>query len=248
MPRWISHRGIDQVVAENSLDSFKNAVGNGFECLETDLRTTHDGVIVLSHDDDLIRVSNQSIKVSSSSFEELKSVRLADGQSLLTFEQFVEIFAGQSWIFDVKPETGDETIHQLSMWAKKRDATDWLSNQARFLFWSSTQERKFKRVFPNVECLARKTQCYVAGISILSGLSYFGQIRPGMTYSLPPNFLGKNLFRSSMAKQYHSRGAKVLAFLPENPTQIDLAVEAGFDEILIDFAIPEKHGGLSADL
>ena len=241
MPHWISHRGIDKIVAENSLESFKLAVEGGYESLETDLRTTVDGAIILAHDDDLTRVANQSLKVSKSTYAEVSSVRLADGQNVLSFEQFVEIFAGQSWVFDIKPETGESTIRQLYNWATKRHSIDWLSDQARFLFWSKKQERFFKRLFPRGQCMARKSQCYRAGVSSLSGLSALGKIESGVTYSLPPRFLGMNLYSKKIVEKYHKRGAKLLAFLPSTENQIDQAIEAGFDEILFDSEIPKKY-------
>lgn len=52
---WISHRGLHQRHVENSLHAFEAAAEAGFHTLETDLRTTRDGLIVLHHDPALIR-------------------------------------------------------------------------------------------------------------------------------------------------------------------------------------------------
>ena len=241
MTRWVSHRGVDETITENSLLSFKKAVDVGFECLETDLRVTKDGVIVLSHDDNLVRVSNQNIRISDSTFDRLCTVSLADGQKISTFEQFIENFAGQSWVFDIKPETALDTISALYRWAKKRGSMDWLVQQSRFLFWKKHHQSRFLQLFPKVECLARSSECYRAGISSLLAVPFLGGIRKGVTYALPPAFLGQNLFCPEIVERYHRQGARVMAFLPANDSEIDAAVSAGFDEVLLDGEIPSHH-------
>ena len=55
-PFWISHRGYAKKYTENSQEAFDAALDLGFEFLETDLRITADGHIVLCHDPDFRRL------------------------------------------------------------------------------------------------------------------------------------------------------------------------------------------------
>ena len=58
--QWISHRGYHQHFPENSKSAFEAAVDMGFTTLETDLRCTSDGEIVISHDSSLLRETGKN--------------------------------------------------------------------------------------------------------------------------------------------------------------------------------------------
>src|SRR5690625_2778281 len=65
-PVWISHRGFCQDHEENSAQAFRAACAIGFEHLETDLRTTADGHIVLAHDPTMERLIGTTHTIESS--------------------------------------------------------------------------------------------------------------------------------------------------------------------------------------
>ena len=53
-----------------------------------------------------------------------------------------------------------------------------------------------------------------------------------VTYALPPRFARLNLMQPAILARYRSRGAKVLAYLPETEADTLSALQAGVDEIL----------------
>jgi glycerophosphoryl diester phosphodiesterase len=57
LPRVIGHRGAAAYVAENTLDSFREAKRRGATWIETDVKLTADGVPILMHDDSLKRTT-----------------------------------------------------------------------------------------------------------------------------------------------------------------------------------------------
>ncbi|HET9238750.1 MAG TPA: glycerophosphodiester phosphodiesterase [Oligoflexus sp.] len=229
---WISHRGYHTVALENTREAFDAAIEAGFTHLETDLRTTADGHIVLHHDSELTRTFANSLIVEKTSLRELLSLRSPHGHRLLTFDEFIESYAGFSWTFDIKPESAGPTLLGLHEWARRKKAESWLNEQARFLCWSARAERYLRQLFPNARTLAREAECYRAGLAVFSGMPFVGGIRSGRTYSIPRYFAGRDLFTKFFAEAYHKRGARLLAYLPVRDEDAKAAVDAGFDEIL----------------
>ena len=55
-----AHRGDQESGPENTMIAFEGAARLGFEYIETDVQATSDGVLVIFHDDNLERVTNQT--------------------------------------------------------------------------------------------------------------------------------------------------------------------------------------------
>ena len=234
MPLWISHRGYQQEAVENTREAFRAAVAHGFTALETDLRLTRDEHIVLVHDVDLRRLCGLAEPVARLTRKELEAIELADGRHFFFLDQFVREFAGSTWTFDVKGETGAETLRSLAAWAKGQALTDWIVAQARFLTWKRGHEQLLHELFPKAVTYARQSECWRAGLAVLAGRSRWGGLQRGRTYAVPPRWRGRSLFTPEVAATYHAQGARVLAFLPGSEAEARAATAAGFDEILTD--------------
>src|SRR6478735_8392815 len=117
---WISHRGYHAQALENTREAFDAAIKAGFNHLETDLRTTADGHLVLHHDPELSRTFSSTLIIEKTSLRELSSLKTSEGYKLLTFEEFIESYAGFSWTFDIKPESAGPTLLGLQQWARRK--------------------------------------------------------------------------------------------------------------------------------
>jgi len=71
-PLAFAHRGGGKLWPENTMVAFQGAVQLGCRYLETDLRTTRDGVLVTIHDETLDRISDGSGPVHALTLTELK--------------------------------------------------------------------------------------------------------------------------------------------------------------------------------
>ena len=69
----IAHRGLtNEYIKENTLSSFKNAIKNGYNGIELDIRYTKDKKIVVHHDIMINRTSNGKGILNNYTYKELK--------------------------------------------------------------------------------------------------------------------------------------------------------------------------------
>ncbi|KAF2160411.1 hypothetical protein M409DRAFT_29257 [Zasmidium cellare ATCC 36951] len=77
LPQIIAHRGYMSNYPENSLLAFEEAIKAGASALETDVRLTKDGVVVLNHHGDLKRFGHDK-KILDCTWDEIKDFRTVD--------------------------------------------------------------------------------------------------------------------------------------------------------------------------
>ncbi len=231
---WISHRGIRDGCGENTIEAFVAARAAGFARIETDLRCTRDGQVVTFHDPDLRRVANRPEKIAHLLAEEVRSVPLAAGGRPAFFDELYAEFRDIQFTFDVKRETGWQVIDFLRAWCHSAERIAWIEKHCKFLFWDAKQQQSFLAHWPSAHCYARQSECIRTALYLMLGLHKMLRIKPLVTYSLTPSFVGITLFRSSFVRAIQQNGGFALAFLPSHASEIQNALLAGFDEILID--------------
>lgn len=76
--RMIAHRGLSGIELENTNSAFVAAGNRSYFGIETDVHITADGQFVIIHDDNTKRVAQDEMIVEQTTFETLRSIRLAD--------------------------------------------------------------------------------------------------------------------------------------------------------------------------
>uniref|UniRef100_I3KTI2 Glycerophosphodiester phosphodiesterase domain containing 3a n=1 Tax=Oreochromis niloticus TaxID=8128 RepID=I3KTI2_ORENI len=67
----ISHRGGSGERIESTMEAFTHAAEQGTEMLEMDCHLTHDGYVVVSHDENLLRQTGHDVTISSLNLQDL---------------------------------------------------------------------------------------------------------------------------------------------------------------------------------
>jgi len=117
----IAHRGfVTAHRPENTVAAVTAALTGPADGVEVDVRLSADGVLVCSHDPDLIRLSGQPLCISCSTSAELRGVALAGGERMATLDEVLEAVAGRRGarvVVEAKPvPNGDaalRTAHSL---------------------------------------------------------------------------------------------------------------------------------------
>lgn len=102
------HRGDPQHFPQNTLSGFAAAIKLNCDWVETDLRMTADGKVVLAHDHHTLLEGDKNLVIRNTSFNDLRQVNMAARFNLLhddrpeifeampTLEEALELFRGQN--------------------------------------------------------------------------------------------------------------------------------------------------------
>lgn len=219
-----AHRGSSGVAPENSLSALRQAIADGADYAEIDVQETRDGVIVLLHDTDLLRVVGLNRKVWELSYGEIR-----------------ELDAG-SWF---APEFAGERIPTLA------EAIEAVRGRLKLyieLKFNPNEERLVERV---VEVLEREDfvdQCLVASLDYegpqrareLSPdlkIGYMVYRAAGKIDRLDVDFLslGSDLVTNARVVAAQAAGKELHVWTLNDPAAMSRALDRGVDNIITDY-------------
>lgn len=85
-PSIIGHRCFMSEAPENTIEALKKAHENGYRAVETDVKKTSDGVLVIHHDDTLLRMCGVDKKIADITLTELKSYPIISGSHIEDYQ------------------------------------------------------------------------------------------------------------------------------------------------------------------
>lgn len=139
---WVAaHRGWCAKYPENTMLAFEKAIELGVDQLETDLRMTKDGAIVLIHDADVARTTNGQGNVWELTLEEIRALDAGShkgpefaGCKVPTLEEFLALmeqhptltvdFEFKNLYSGVAPEVAEDAIERILDMVDKAGVTD----------------------------------------------------------------------------------------------------------------------------
>ncbi|MFC4258677.1 glycerophosphodiester phosphodiesterase [Marinobacter lacisalsi] len=107
-----AHRGNAFAAPENTASALEQAITDGADFLEVDVRMTADGTLILWHDADLQRVYGRPERISELSWAEIRTLDAGAwfspvfaGERILTLTELIELARGRVNLFlDLKPD------------------------------------------------------------------------------------------------------------------------------------------------
>ena len=95
-PCFIAHRGFSGKYLQNTEEAFIKAVEHGSGGIETDVRITKDGVLVVNHNETAVFADGSELAVCDATFEELTAKPLLNEFTdtelyVCTFRRYLEI-------------------------------------------------------------------------------------------------------------------------------------------------------------
>lgn len=124
------HRGIKALYPENTSVSFLAAIEAGVDMIETDLRLTKDGNIVIIHDSTVDRTTHGSGAVSEKSLAEIKQLDAGikfdpkfKGEQILTLEEFCKlVLPHESLLLNIEIKDDNKEVVDKAMQCLQRFA------------------------------------------------------------------------------------------------------------------------------
>lgn len=235
-PLAFAHRGANPQL-ENTMAAFQHAVDLGFRYIETDVRTTADGQLVIFHDEVLDRVTTGAGKVSEHTWEQLSSVRIGGvrvgggsrnggdpiaGEPLVLFEDALRQLPQTHFNVDLKDAEAVphfvEIVDRLGAHDRVLAASfsDARRKQVEQLFttpvatsggWASTAQMVLLRRSSDVDCLQVP-------------------VRHGPIRVVRPGFIAR----------CHAAGMQVHVWVVDDPAEMHRLLDMGVDGLMTDDA------------
>ena len=101
-PVAMAHRGGAIEHVENTLPAFQACVDMGYRYLETDVRVTADGVLVVFHDATLERVTDRTGRVDGLTWSEVSEARIGGREPILRLEDLLGAWPDVRFNLDIK--------------------------------------------------------------------------------------------------------------------------------------------------
>ncbi len=108
-----AHRGNSSKYPENTLIAFESAIKVGADGIETDVHLTKDGVLVITHDEEISRVSNGRGMVKDLTLDELRQYDFGlwrgeefKGQQIPTLDDLLDLMENNKALLNIEIKMG----------------------------------------------------------------------------------------------------------------------------------------------
>ena len=112
-PHAFAHRGGATEGLENAVSQFADVERLGYRYVETDVRTTADGVAVLFHDEDAGRVTGRPGPLSSLRWSQVQALSYGNGEQVARLDEVLDAFPGLRFNIDLKDEGGVASVPEV---------------------------------------------------------------------------------------------------------------------------------------
>uniref|UniRef100_A0A7J3ZJ52 Glycerophosphodiester phosphodiesterase n=1 Tax=Fervidicoccus fontis TaxID=683846 RepID=A0A7J3ZJ52_9CREN len=154
----VGHRGAPMHAPENTLRAFREAIAQGADIVECDVRHTKDEVLVVYHDESLSRLVGVDKKVSELSYEQLREYRVG-GERIPRLSEVLELIVDRvGLLIEIKEEGIEDRIVET---IKESGAERWVA-VVSFSERSIESVRKIVPVVPTGLIYARPKDAIMA--------------------------------------------------------------------------------------
>ncbi|WP_103064292.1 glycerophosphodiester phosphodiesterase [Actinomyces qiguomingii] len=228
----VAHRGGGGEAPENTWTAVEHVAGLGLTWMETDLRATADGVVVLSHDPDLTRTAGDERRIADLTWQELSKVDAGDGRPHVRLDDALAAHPGIRFNIDLK----DSAVVQPALQTVR--AADALA-RVRFASFSARRLAMLRRQEPRA--ITSLGIGDVAGLMLLSEAAVpVPHTRWAWTrgrvdaVQVPVRFHRVPVVTRRFIAQAHAAGLEVHVWTVDEPEQMRSLASRGVDAVITD--------------
>lgn len=216
MPGAISHRGLHDVHAENSIPSFLAAIDAGADGIEIDVHASSDGVVFVHHDAN-IAAPGGSLSIRSTDSRDISRLRLEGDTAIPTLDEVLEIVGVKAGMFIEIKGTGME--QELARCLRRHPA-----NADRYAVHSFDHRiiRRMTGIMPAIRTGVLQVSYLIDSPSAMraAGASDLWQ--------------QSDFIDESLVQDIHASGGRVIAWTPNSETEWERLASLGVDGICTD--------------
>lgn len=222
-PQITAHRGGSNLAPENTLAALQKAIDEGADYAEIDVAQTKDGVIVVSHDNNIKRISGQDLNIWSSNYAEIKDLDIGSwfdpqfkNERIPTLEEAIQLCQGKILLnIELKPTGHEASLVESTV--KIIHQNDF-SDQCVLASLDYPTLEKVESVDPSLK------RAYITALAI-------GDIQklPVDIYSIESSFVTPEIVAA-----IHRENKEILAWTVDSQEATEKMVKIGVDNIITD--------------
>jgi glycerophosphoryl diester phosphodiesterase len=218
------HRGSKVKAPENTLSALRQAIAEGADYAEIDVQTTADGVVVLFHDDDFMRVASLNRRLRDINYQELKDIDAGSwfapqfsSERIPTLQEIIDLARGRIKLnIELKYTWPDPTLTEKVAHIIRQNefSSDCVVSSLNF---SAVTE--IKRIFPEL----------TAGFIVFKVA--------GNLPRMEADFMSINAARATprLVRRLHRHGRGVHVWTVNDFNNVISMIEVGVDNIITDY-------------
>lgn len=224
-PLAFAHRGGAAQGVENALSSFATVRSLGYRYVETDVRSTADGVPVVFHDEDVARLTGSVGRIGELTLAAVKALALQEDESIATLEDALCTFPDLRFNIDLKDGTSVRTVPEV---LRRTAALD----RVCLTSFSQRRVRQAQRLLGPELC----TGLGVGGCALLlaCGLTRLPWHGAAAVLQVPWYVGGGRTLPERVVELGHRAGLAVHAWTVDDPAAMAAALDLGIDGIMTD--------------
>jgi glycerophosphoryl diester phosphodiesterase len=229
-PRAFAHRGwhLGELAGmENSLAAFRSAAAEGYRYLETDVRATRDGVVVVIHDATLDRTTDASGEVEKLDWARVKTARVGGREPVCQLADLLEELPEALLNIDVKADSAVAPV--LELLARTR-----VWHRVCLASFSGARLQRLRRAAGP----ALLTSMGPASLAALRSASFLapqvGAPIRGELAQLPVRVFGIPVIDRALLRYAHHRDREVHVWTVDRAAEMHALLDLGVDGVITD--------------
>lgn len=222
-PQITGHRGNSTEAPENTHAALEAAIANNADYVEIDIAETKDGVLVVSHDNNIKRISGQNIDIWNSNYDDIKDIDIGSwfspefsGERLMTLDEAIETCRGKVKMnIELKPTPHDHEFVEKSVAVIQKQN---FKDECVLASLDYPTIERIKQVDPSIRT------AYITAIA-------YGDIDtlPVDAFSIEATFVNKPLVDA-----IHRQNKDIYVWTVDNEDLIDDMIDLNVDNIITD--------------
>lgn len=230
-PRAFAHRGwhLGELAGmENSLCAFRRAAAEGYRYLETDVRATRDGVVVVQHDATLDRTTDGSGALAQLDWAAVRAARIGGREPVCRLADLLEELPDALFNIDVKSELAVAPVLELL-----RRTRGW--GRVCLASFSEARLRRMRKAAGPRLLTSMGTASAVA-LRLRSALPFLPIRLPvsGSLAQLPVRSQGITVVDRALVRYAHQLGLEVHVWTVDRAEQMRGLLDLGVDGLVTD--------------
>lgn len=228
-PMLLAHRGGAGEVPENTRAAFQHAADQGFRYIETDVRATADGMVLIHHDATLDRCTTGSGLIAGQDFAALRHLQLVGtDEPVLTLDEALGDFPTMAFNIDCKD---DHTVAPLAATLRRHGRR--VLDRVLIGAFSTARLRRLRRTLgPRLATSTGPQE--VAMLKLRSRRVPVPVPGAAVATQVPRDFRGLTVVDEAFIDASHDAGLQVHVWVVNEPDDVETLINLGVDGIVTD--------------